>query len=150
MKRFIYIAIHITVCGITAMAQDRPDISHQTGGGDRIKFGIVYDKPTLTIDNEAQEIIVEGSDSEYYIVSITHASTQAVILESVIDGVYDIIDMSMLTSGSYIISLTSSHWNTYSWTYENGQISNYGSASVNGLRFKSIGGTSIRMFDFDY
>ena len=149
MKRF-YITILITICGLTAMAQDRPDITHQTGGGDRIKFGIVYDKPTLTIDNEAQEIIVEGSDSEYYIVSITHASTQAVILESVIDGVYDIIDMSMLTSGSYIISLTSSQWNTYSWTYENGQISNYGSASVNGLRFRSIGGTSIRMFDFDY
>ena len=143
MKRFIYIAILMTICGITAMAQDRPDITHQTGGDDRVKFNIVNDKPTLDYNNDTQEIIVVGSDSDYYNVTISESTSHAVILESVIDGVYDIIDVSMLTSGSYNISLTSSHWNTYTWTFENGQVTNHGFMGVNGLKVKTREGSSL-------
>ena len=117
MKRFNIIAILITICGITAMAQDRPDLTHQTGGDDRNIFKFIMDVPTLTYDEDAQEIIVQGSQAEYYTVSITATPSQMVVLETVIDGEYDVIDVSMLTAGSYDISLTSSNRNIYSWTF---------------------------------
>ena len=108
-----------------------------------MKFNIVNDKPTLDYNNDTQEIIVVGSDSDYYNVTISESTSHAVILESVIDGVYDIIDVSMLTSGSYNISLTSSHWNTYTWTFENGQVTNHGFMGVNGLKVKTREGSSL-------
>ena len=115
MKRFNIIIILIAICSITAMAQNRPDVTHQTTGDDRLKF--ILDVPTLTYDEDAQEIIVQGSQAQYYTVSITATPSQMVVLETVIDGEYDVIDVSMLTAGSYDITLISSNRNTYSWTF---------------------------------
>ena len=120
MKRLSIIAILITVCGIAAMAQDRPDLTHQTGGDDRNIHKVFADMPTLNYDEVAQEIIVQGSQSSYYTATIVSQSTQMIEFETVIDGEYDIIDVSMLTTGSYIITLTSSNENSYAWTFSQG------------------------------
>ena len=117
MKRFYIIAILITICGITAMAQDRPDLTHQTNSDDRDRMWLTNDMPSLVFDETAQVILVEGSESDYYIATITSQANQMVMLETVIDGEYDIIDVSMLTAGNYTIALTSSNWNTYTWTF---------------------------------
>jgi len=117
MKRFNIIIILIAICSITAMAQNRPDVTHQTTGDDRNIFKFILDVPTLTYDEDAQEIIVQGSQAQYYTVSITATPSQMVVLETVIDGEYDVIDVSMLTVGSYDITLISSNRNTYSWTF---------------------------------
>ena len=116
MKRF-YIIILITICGITAMAQDRPDLTHQTNSDDRDRMWLTCDMPSLVYDETAQVILVEGSESVYYIATITSQANQMVMLETVIDGEYDTIDVSMLTAGTYTIALTSSRWNTYTWTF---------------------------------
>lgn len=117
MKRFYFISILITICGLTAMAQNRPDLTHQTGGGDRTIFNIVVDKPALSFDRNNHEITVQGNNSEFYAVSVTLEDSQALIFETVIDGEYDVIDVSMLTSGNYVIALTSSHGNIYTWNF---------------------------------
>jgi hypothetical protein len=39
---------------------------------------------------------------------------------TVIDGNYDIIDASIMPSGAYVIYLTSSQGNTYTWTFDQG------------------------------
>ena len=120
MKRFYFIAILAAICGMTAMAQDRPDLTHQTGGDDRIDFAFIMDMPSLVYDGDAQEIIVMGSQSDYYTVTIMSQSTQMIMLETMVDGEYDIIDVSMLATGTYIIALTSPRWNTYSWSFTQG------------------------------
>ena len=117
MKRFYFISILITICGLTAMAQNRPDLTHQTGGGDRTIFNIVIDKPTLSFVQANHEITVQGNNSEFYAVSVSLQDSEAPICETVIDGEYDVIDVSMLTSGNYVIALTSSHGNIYTWNF---------------------------------
>ncbi len=140
MKRFYFISILITICGLTAMAQNRPDLTHQTGGGDRTIFNIVIDKPTLTFDQANHEITVQGNNSEFYAVSVSPQDSEAPIYEAVIDGEYDVIDVSTLTSGNYMIALTSSHGNIYTWTFNYTSGLAYGSTTrpvkqvINGVR----------------
>ena len=120
MKRFYIIAILITIAGMTAMAQNRPDITHQSTGRDR--GGVVFyaDRPTLVFDNVTNQIEVYGSDSDYYNVAITSTTNNQVVFTAVIDGNYDIIDANIMSSGAHVIALTSSHGNTYRWTFDQG------------------------------
>ena len=115
MKRF-YITILITICGLTAMAQDRPDITHQSTGRDRGGIVLFADRPNLVFDAEENQIEVYGNESDYYNVSITKAGL--VVYTAMIDGNYDVIDASILSNGTYAIALTSSHGNTYQWTFD--------------------------------
>lgn len=117
MKR-LYFIILITICGLTAMAQDRPDMTHQSTGRDRM--GYKFDKPTLVFDNALNQIAVYGCASEYYDVTITSQLSQQVIYMTVINGIYDIIDTSIMPSGAYIITLTSQRGNIYKWTFDQG------------------------------
>jgi len=145
MKRIYIIAILITMCGLSAMAQDRPDLTHQTGGGDRNVFKFVNDQPTLIYDAGAMEIQVTGSESAFYNVEITSQTSTMLILQTVIDGEYDVIDASMLTTEGYVVALTSSQGNTFTWIFNNGQLlrgpntqsistrSSIGSIGINGL-----------------
>ena len=118
MKRIFIITILITICGLAAMAQDRPDLTHQSTGRDRVGFKI--DEPTLIYDSEMNQIAVYGCGSEYYDVIITSATTQQVVYMTVIDGHYDIIDASVMTSGIYTLELTSSRGNVYQWMFDQG------------------------------
>ena len=120
MKRIYIITILAAICGLTAMAQNRPDIAHQNTGRDRIEFGFYADQPTLVYDDVTNEIAVYGNESEFYDVIIMSASSQQVVLVTVIDGTYDIIDASIMSSGAYTIELTSSHGNIYRWTFNQG------------------------------
>ena len=120
MKRIYIITILAAICGLTAMAQNRPDIAHQNTGRDRIEFGFYADQPTLVYDDVNNEIAVYGNESEFYDVIIMSASSQQVVLVTVIDGTYDIIDASIMSNGTYTIELTSSHGNIYRWTFNQG------------------------------
>lgn len=118
MKRVYIITILAVICGMTAMAQNRPDNAHQTNGKDRIENRFFADQPTLVYDNETNQIIVYGNDSEFYDVVIT--SAEQVVLITIINGEYDIIDASCMSSGTYVVSLTSSRGNTYRWNFDQG------------------------------
>ena len=120
MKRIYFISILAAICSMTAMAQNSPGLAHQTNGKDRIEFGLFADMPDLIYDSETNQIIVDGQNSSYYDVIITSLATEQVVFMTVIDGNYDIIDASIMPSGAYVIYLTSSHGNAYSWTFDQG------------------------------
>ena len=120
MKRIYFISILAAICSMTAMAQNSPGLAHQTNGKDRIEFALFSDMPDLVYENETNQIIVDGHNSSYYDVIITSTATDQVVFMTVIDGNYDIIDASIMPSGAYVIYLTSSQGNTYTWTFDQG------------------------------
>ena len=120
MKRIIFITILATICGMTAMAQNRPTGTHHTSGGDRNILRLYNDRPTLTYNAVANEIAVYGNESDYYFLVITSIASQQQIFDAVLDGNYDTIDASIMSSGAYTIALTSAHNRTYKWTFNNG------------------------------
>lgn len=110
----------LAAVGMTAMAQDRPDIVRQTSGGDRGGFVFYDDQPSVDYNSETKMITVHGNASEYYLVVITSAATQLEVFETVINGEMDTIDAHEFLSGTYTISFTSSRGNIYTWTFNNG------------------------------
>ena len=150
MKRYI-IAILITICGLTAMAQNRPDMTHQSTGRDRIEVKLYADQPQLVYDNTTNQIAVYGNESEYYYVTITSSSTLQVVFSSIISGDYDIIDASIMSSGTYYLSLMSSHGNSYQWTFNQGLQGGTGSFGIVdrlGDRMNWLNDFGLTPFDF--
>lgn len=149
MKRYI-IAILITICGMTAMAQNRPDMTHQSTGRDRDKVKLYADQPELVYDNTTNQIAVYGNECEYYYVTITSSSTLQVVFTSIISGDYDIIDASIMSSGTYYLSLLSSHGNNYQWTFNQGLqgTGTYGIVDRFGDRMNWLNDFGLTPFDF--
>lgn len=118
MKRF-YIIILITICGMTAMAQNRPTGTHQTSGGDR--GGIVTFTEVLVLQfNEDGLIEVMGCENDNYIVSITRETS--FVWNGIIGRNYgNVIQYNdFLASATYVITLTNSRGSTTVWKLENG------------------------------
>lgn len=118
MKR-IFITILITICGMTAMAQNRPDIAHQSTGGDRFETYSFIQKPNVEYNAGQEMIIVSGVNGQYfgYLMAI---ATQEIELSLDVDGVYTEIDISDLADGKYVLSLTSMSGITFRWTIDKG------------------------------
>ena len=118
MKRF-YIAIMITICGLTAMAQDRPDMTHQTTGRDRGGLTIFTEFLQLQF-NEDGLIEVMGSENEYFNVTITRETVcvWTGIIGREYGNVINYHDFSIVAT--YVITLTSSRGSTTVWRLENG------------------------------
>jgi len=137
MKRFYLIAILMTICGMTAMAQDRPDITHQTTGRDRID--IVSITTILTPVFDEPYIFVNGCENTYCEVAVTEGT----VMEwwGVIGKEYGtMIEYEFSCDKSYVITLKSSQGSTMVWRLENGVL--------NGTR-KTWGDMSDQIF-FDY
>ena len=132
MKRFIFITILAAIVGMTAMAQDRPDVTHQTTGGDRVEItSFSVSKPDLTYDAEEQEITVHGF-AEYYNVEVTIANDDAVVLSTIVEGDMGVIDASMLLGGVYDITLINNSLR-YNYVFD---------GTLGKLTFTNIGGSS--------
>ena len=109
MKRFIIISILATICGMTAMAQNRPDVIQQTNGDNHHYVPTTSAaRPVLDYDAEAQEITVCGL-SEYYIVEVALASNYAVVYSATVSGDMGVINVESLTSDVYNITLTNEY-----------------------------------------
>lgn len=119
MKRIIFITILSAICALTAVAQDKSVVTHQTTGGrDRIDIIITtIDIPHLEYDRNCEEIIVSCGDGAIYNVTITSQANQQVVLETSISGPFDTFSTAMATTGTYIITLTGID-NTYMWTFD--------------------------------
>ena len=120
MKRFVYIIILATICGMTAMAQDRPDITRQTSGGNhewmpthRIHM------PTINYDEESCTITIIGDGaSGYYLVDVINTSTGVSVLSTMIDGNVGVIDATMLLDDSYLITITDDKGVAFSYLFD--------------------------------
>ena len=120
MKRLYFIAIMIAICSMTAMAQDRPDIIHNTGGGDHGGITSFAQQPTLVYHEDTNQIEVFGCRTDNYHVVIMLQPVQIIVWEGTIDGEYDIIDVSSLINGTYSIVLTNANGYSYTWTFDGG------------------------------
>ena len=126
MKR-LYIAILITICGMTAMAQDRPDINHQTTGRDRTEITMFSEVLQLQY-NEDGMIEVLGCGNDYFNVTIT--KDLSCVWFGIIGREYgNVINYDFQTIGTYVITLTNSQGSTTVWRLENGIL--YGSKLPN-------------------
>lgn len=124
MKRTFIIILLATICGLMSMAQDRPDITHQSTGGDRDGFISLSAGPTLKYNFQYQAITVTGTGlSEYYIAEIRDVNSNETVYCGMLDGEIDVIDASMLMSGApYIITLKDEYGWIFTYTFENGII----------------------------
>ena len=141
MKR-IYTTILIMLLaavGMTALAQDRPDIVRQTSGGDRGGFVFYDDQPSVDYNSETKMITVQGNACDFYLLVVTTAATQVEVFETVIDGVMDTIDAHDFLTGTYTFKFTSSRGNVYTWMFNNGF---YGRIVPN-FQFDNFGGQTI-------
>ena len=117
MRRLIIITILATICGMTAMAQDRPDITRQTTGGNHGGVGSYnLAMPVLTYDAVSHEIIVNGN-AEQYNVEVTIASNHALVLSMVVEGDMGVIDAAILTNDVYNIALTDDGNRQYNYRF---------------------------------
>ena len=134
MKRIFIITILATICGMTAMAQDRPDVTQQTTGGnhnDIPTFSVA--RPSLTYNAADHEIIVNGM-AEYYSVEVKIASNLAVVFTTTVEGDMGVIDVSALANDVYIITLTDDNNRLYRYTFDVG---------LGVVKFRGLGNTVL-------
>ena len=120
MKRFFIITILATMCGMTAMAQNRPDVTQQTTGGNHDwvpTFSVA--RPNLTYNAADQVIIVNGS-SEYYNVEVTIAGSNTVMFTTTVEGDMGVIDVASLGNNVYVIALTDDNNRQFRYTFDAG------------------------------
>lgn len=118
MKRFLIISIILSICGLAAMAQD-PVSSHQSTGRDRYEVFSNTRQPSVSYDAGSEKITVSNVSGQYHAV-VTFISTQAVIIDTVIDGQDDEIDLTGQEDGKYMLALTGLNGVTYRWTIDRG------------------------------
>jgi hypothetical protein len=111
MKRFLIIAIIATIGGFSVMAQNNP-VNNQTPTTKEhrnfiVDNGVQTDL-VISFDETNVHLVVEGlGESESYIASVVPAgSPQMVVIEDIVNAADNIVDVSMLNDGTYIITLT--------------------------------------------
>ena len=117
MRRLFFITIMMTICGMTAMAQDRPDLTNQSGGGNHGGIVCLTQQPTLVYEEENEQIVVYGCETDFYDVKITMQSIQGIVWQGTIDGEYGIISTAALINGTYNIILTNDNGTSFTWSF---------------------------------
>lgn len=137
MKRIIIITILAVICGINAMAQDRPTGTHQSTGGDRTEFFTLVS--VLTPEFDDPNIVVYGCEDAYYDVTVTMGSS--IEFNDIIGRERgNTINYEFSTDRSYVITLTSLlQGTTIVWRLDNGVL--------NGSRIPNLGGVTNDMIN---
>lgn len=119
MKRFYLIAILITICGMTAMAQNSSGMAHHTPDKNRLPVVINQEFLQPFINYEGK-IEVIGCENYYYTVKITKESS--FVWSGTIGKGYDnVIDFNDFEENvTYLITVMSSQGFTTVWRLENG------------------------------
>ena len=110
MKRFLIIAIIATIGGFTVMAQNNP-VNNQTPTTKEHRNFIVDNgvqtNLTISFDETNVHLVVEGlGESESYVASVVPMGSSMVIIQDIVNAADNIVDVSMLDDGTYIITLT--------------------------------------------
>lgn len=119
MKRFLFITILAVICGLSAMAQDKSVVTHQTTGGrDRYDvFDNLTITPQLEYNADEKEIYVTCGDGICYDVVVATQQAQQPVFMTTVCGPYDSFNVAMLASGKYTITLTSGSIQKI-WTFD--------------------------------
>jgi hypothetical protein len=119
MKRLYIIIILAVLCGITAAAQGRPNISHQSTGRDRTGFALSA-PPLISYDNASQQLTINASkNTAYFELTITSMATQQIEVQELFEGTSAMVNVAMLNDGtSYKINFVDNKGMTYSTMFE--------------------------------
>ena len=72
------------------------------------QYYIPADQPDVYYNNGTQVIIIDGGgEVTYYDVEIESMTTWLTVISTQVNGMYDTIDISSLTPGEYMITITS-------------------------------------------
>ena len=116
MKRLILILLFtVSIYGNLAAdgtAAAQINLQHRKHGAPRADNPVV--EPEAFIDYFEQVIIIDGGDDvSYYEVEITSAINGYYELYTLVNGTYDTFDVSSLSAGSHVITITSPFGDVY-------------------------------------
>ena len=118
MKRFYIITILAIICSLTAMAQNRPGMAHQTTGRDRDQFMTSLLIPSVSLsDNQLTVTDISG----FWTVWITDEFGSICMSPRSFEG-ENTVDIGFYPSNdvTYVLYISTSAGNTYSWSIERG------------------------------
>lgn len=118
MKRFYIITILAIVCSLTAMAQNRPGMAHQTTGRDRDQFMTSLLIPSVSLsDNQLTVTDISG----FWTVWITDEFGSICMSPRSFEG-ENTVDIGFFPSNdvTYTLYISTSAGNTYTWCIEHG------------------------------
>ena len=73
-----------------------------------LDHSIPFDQPDVYLDTSNAAIIIDGGgEVTYYDVEIESMTTWLTVISTQVNGIYDTIDVSSLTSGEYMITISS-------------------------------------------
>lgn len=117
MSYFRFVLISLLICSFSsinsyAFTRDQVtchiNIRHKPHGGTHLDQPIPADQPEVYYNVENQFIIIDGGgEVNYYDVEIESMTTWLVVISTQVNGTYDTIDISSLTPGEYMITITS-------------------------------------------
>ena len=117
MSYFRFVLISLLICSFSsinsyAFTRDQVtchiNIRHKPHGGTHLDQPIPFDQPNVYLDTSNAAIIIDGGgEVTYYDVEIESMTTWLVVISTQVNGTYDTIDISSLTPGEYMITITS-------------------------------------------
>jgi len=121
MKRIIFLSILATICTISAMAQDKVVINHQTTGGrDRYDIKTTVYRPSIvfTFENGQKLLTISGASGTCTLWINYYGTENTVFGPICINGEDDEVDISCLDLGCYTVALRVPNCNTFRWTLD--------------------------------
>ena len=113
MKRIYIITILAVICGLTAVAQNRPDMAHQNTGRDREGF-VIHAIPVITYNDYSQQLSIACDNVNFFELTITSMATHEVVYQEIFEGSSATINVSFLeNNGVYLIEYLDSEGTTY-------------------------------------
>lgn len=117
MSYFRFVLISLLICSFSsinsyAFTRDQVtchiNIRHKPHGGTHLDQPIPFDQPNVYLDTSNAAIIIDGGgEVTYYDVEIESMTTWLTVISTQVNGMYDTIDISSLTPGEYMITITS-------------------------------------------
>ena len=105
-----FFVMMLSCINVVSIYGDEKDINMQYVGhhDDHLDHPIPADQPDVYYNNGTQVIIIDGGgEVTYYDVEIESMTTWLTVISTQVNGMYDTIDISSLTPGEYMITITS-------------------------------------------
>jgi hypothetical protein len=109
MNRIILTILALCFSSVSISADNEQIVFRDSGNQhNHLDHPIPADQPDVYYNNGTQVIIIDGGgEVTYYDVEIESMTTWLTVISTQVNGIYDTIDVSSLTSGEYMITISS-------------------------------------------
>ena len=109
MNRIILTILAFCFSSVSISADNKQIVLRDSGNQhNHLDQPVLYDQPDVYLDADNAVIIIDGGgEVAYYDVEIESMTTWLTVISTQVNGTYDTIDVSSLTPGEYIITITS-------------------------------------------